>query len=136
MHLSWILLVSTNGELSLRKSAWIEFLFFTSFTLSVISASLGMTRLLMNGPSKLIKKQGKFGGYAQCPLFILFLSIASCLIAKASWVGFIKIHHGHPIRIVVWLGISCTPQLLMVSIIPNKITLMLCMKLHKLEERF
>ena len=116
MHLSWILLMSTQGTLveGQRQSTESVILFYMSFTLSVISASLGMTRLLMNGPSKLIKKQGKFGGYGQCPFFILFLSIASCLIAKASWVGFIRIDD-YPIRTLIWFGISYIPQLLMVS---------------------
>ena len=90
-------------------------LFFLSYSTSLISASLGMSRLLMNGPSKLIKKQGYCGGYLQWGFLVLFLSIATSFAAKAAWIG----SFGAPEifqNIPIWIGISYLPQFLMVII--------------------
>ena len=103
-------------------------LFLVGFTSSVLSASLGMSRLLMNGPSKLIKKQGHLGGYAQVGFALVKLSIMCVLVAKALWLPFstmydpgqshpLKRHmNGDPLYALVWIGISLAPQLILVSL--------------------
>ena len=89
-------------------------LFFVGFTSSVLSASLGMTRLLMNGPSKLVKKQGHLGGYAQVGFTLVMFLIMSVLVAKALWLAFSTLSGG-PLYGLVWIGVSIAPQLILVS---------------------
>ena len=64
-------------------------LFLCGFISSVVSAGLGMTRLLMNGPSKLFYKRGHaLGGYCQAA-FAMLMALNMCvLIAKALWLAF------------------------------------------------
>ena len=87
-HLTLILFLFGAGEIAFTDGhddedgidpAFVTFLL--GFISSVTSASLGMTRLLMNGPSKLIKKQGPLGGYIQVGVTLMFFSIMFVLIS-------------------------------------------------------
>ena len=89
-------------------------LFLVGFTSSVLSASLGMTRLLMNGPSKVVKKQGRLGGYAQVGFAMVMFSIMFVLVAKALWLAFSL--DSNPLYALVWIGVSVVPQLILVSL--------------------
>ena len=94
-------------------------LFLLGFTSSVLSASLGMARLLMNGPSKLVKKQGHLGGYAQVGFALVMVSIICVLVSKALWLAFSTLDgpwRGHPLHALVWIGVSLAPQLTLVSL--------------------
>ena len=97
-------------------------LFFVGFTSSVLSASLGMTRLLLNGPSKLVKKQGHLGGYAQVGFTLVMFLIMFVLVAKALWLAFSTFsqrggpEHADPLYGLVWIGVSLAPQLILVSL--------------------
>ena len=93
--------------------------FLLGFITSVLSASLGMARLLMNGPSKVVKKQGPLGGYAQVGFALVMLSIICVLVAKALWLPY-STHDGpagdrDPLYALVWIGVSLAPQLILVS---------------------
>ena len=93
-------------------------LFFLSFTTSVISASLGMSRLLLNGPSKFIRKTGRLGGYCQWGFVFLILSMITGIVSKAAWLPFVM---DRPTRMgylgaVLWIGVSLIPQLLLVRV--------------------
>ena len=91
--------------------------FLLGFITSVLSASLGMARLLMNGPSKVVKKQGPLGGYAQVGFALVMLSIICVLVAKALWLPY-SIYNGpdrDPLYALVWIGVSLAPQLILVS---------------------
>ena len=94
-------------------------LFFISFTTSVISASLGMSRLLLNGPSRFVRKTGRLGGYLQWGFVLLMLSIMSGIIAKAAWLPFVINHPADmgSLGAVLWIGVSLIPQFLLVRII-------------------
>ena len=89
-------------------------LFIVGFTSSVLSASLGMARLLLNGPSKLVKKQGHLGGYAQVGFALIMFSIMFVLVAKALWLAFLL--DSYPLYALVWIGVSLAPQLILVSL--------------------
>ena len=94
-------------------------LFLLGFTSSVLSASLGMARLLMNGPSKLVKKQGHLGGYAQVGFALVMVSIICVLVSKALWLAFSTVGGlwgGDPLHALVWIGVSLAPQLTLVSL--------------------
>ena len=90
-------------------------LFLVGFISSVLSASLGMARLLMNGPSKLVKKQGHLGGYAQVGFALVILSIMFVLVAKAVWMALLTAWS--PLYALVWIGVSLAPQLILVSLL-------------------
>ena len=94
-------------------------LFLISFTTSVISASLGMSRLLLNGPSKFVRKTGRLGGYLQWGFVLLMLSIMSGIIAKAAWLPFVINSPADmgTLGAVLWIGVSLIPQFLLVRII-------------------
>ena len=91
-------------------------IFLVGFISSVISATLGMTRLLMNGPSKVIKKQGHLGGYLQIGFALVFFSIMFVLVAKALWLAFVIAGSGsNPLYALIWLAVSLLPQFILVS---------------------
>lgn len=124
MHLTLILMVFNielimyGGDVS--DNTALTLFIVLGFTSSVLSASLGMTRLLMNGPSKLIKKQGSLGGYFQWGFAMLYICIMCVLIAKALWLGFAVVNPADPdspnsLNALVWLGVSILPQLILVS---------------------
>ena len=119
-HLSWILMIMVSGtapgDRGLVKlsgdSAGKIALFYLSFTTSVISASLGMSRLLLNGPSKFIRKTGRLGGYCQWGFVLLILSIMSGIVSKAAWLEIVvndPFNMG-PLGVVMWIGVSLLPQ--------------------------
>ena len=117
-HLTFIMLF-VNQRLLLGEPYDNSRLFIFGFMSSVLSASLGMARLLMNGPSKLVKKQGNLGGYAQVGFALLMLLIMFVLVAKALWLAFSIIgggHHPQPLNALVWIGVSLVPQLFLVSL--------------------
>ena len=95
-------------------------LFFLSFSTSIISASLGMSRLLLTGPSKFVRKTGRLGGYCQWGFVLLILSIITGIISKAAWLPLVI---DWPTRsmgylgAILWIGVSLIPQLLLVRFI-------------------
>ena len=75
-----------------------------------------MARLLMNGPSKLVKKQGHLGGYAQVGFALVMVSIICVLVSKAFWLALSQDPGGDPLYALVWIGVSLVPQLTLVSL--------------------
>ena len=91
-------------------------LFYVGFISSILSASLGMARLLMNGPSKMVKKQGHLSGYAQVGFALVMTSIMFVLVAKALWLAVSTMDSHEPLYFLVWIGVSLVPQLILVSL--------------------
>ena len=52
-------------------------LFYITFSSSLLSAAIGMTKYFQHGPFRLIPKRKYFGGF-----FFLFISISTCLVGK------------------------------------------------------
>ena len=91
-------------------------LFFCGFASSVVSAALGMTRLLMNGPSKLFyKRDHPLGGYCQAAFALLMVSIMFVLIAKALWLAFSC--YDNPINALIWISASLVPQFVLATLL-------------------
>ena len=57
-------------------------LFFATFATSVISASKGIASFLLDGPCKLVPKNGLFGGLGTMGFIFLCLNITFTLIGK------------------------------------------------------
>ena len=61
---------------------------YASFTLSILSATFGIAKLLKNGPIKMVRMKGKLGGYGT-PGFILLMGVvAGNMIGKSLWMSF------------------------------------------------
>ena len=101
-------------------------LFLVGFISSILSASLGLARFLMNGPSKLVKKQGRLGGYLQVGFALLFFAILLTLVSKALWLAFVLNEpttlEPNPLYVFVWMGISLVPQLILVRFFFQSLT--------------
>ena len=110
-----------------RRGGYVEYadvfaLFLLGFISSVISAALGMTRLLMNGPSKLFyKRDHPLGGYCQAAFALLMVSIMFVLIAKALWLAFAVGNFGpglgNPINALIWISASLVPQFVLATLL-------------------
>ena len=102
-----LLLIFFNWD----DKSWV-YVYWWGFVFSFFSASFGMTKLLMNGPSKIIKKQGHLGGYLQLGFFLLFLCNIDVLVAKALGLAFLA---SNPFSVLVWMAVSLLPQCILVS---------------------
>ena len=78
----------------LDQQAYNELLLSTSFVISIISAAFGIAKLLKNGPIKMIRKDGKIGGYGTPGFVLLMVAVAGNMIGKASWVAWVFAHTG------------------------------------------
>ena len=91
----------------------------TSFAISIISAAFGIAKLLKNGPIKLVRKDGKIGGYGTPGFILLMFVVAFNMIGKATWMalGFGAGGPGDQNVTVVWMwALTCIlPQLLLVK---------------------
>ena len=133
-HLTWILVVMVVDGPGLDDYEGLETvmgnttekraLFILSFTTSIISASWGMSRLLLSGPSKFVRKTGRLGGYFQWGFVLLILSIMSGIIAKAAWLPLVI---NWPTNLgslgaILWIGVSLIPQLLLVRVVRSSLS--------------
>ena len=59
----------------------------TSFAISIFASVFGIAKLLKNGSIKMIRKNGKVGGYGT-PGFMLLMIIVACnMLGKAIWIA-------------------------------------------------
>ena len=74
-----------------------QMFFGASFTLSLLSSTLGFTRFLMNGPCRILPNSGPCGGYATIGCLLLMFNIASLMISKCLIVMcFVLKSYGYP----------------------------------------
>ena len=110
--------------------------FFLSFVTSVISASLGLSKVLLKGPVKLVpSNRGFLGGYIQLPFFLLYCSVLTGLVGKAAWLPFAMTGLNGDIYALVWFAMMIAPQATMVSSNSNQAFIVikskfLCRVLH------
>ena len=90
--------------------------FVLSFVTSVVSATLGLSKVLLKGPVKLVpSNRGYLGGYVQLPFFLLYCSVFTCLVGKAAWLPYAMIWPDGNIHALVWFAMMIAPQATMVS---------------------
>ena len=91
-------------------------LLWTSFSISIISAAFGIAKLLKNGPIKMIRKDGKIGGYGTPGFVLLMVAVAGNMIGKASWVAWAFAYANKKSAFVCIWALTCIlPQLLLVK---------------------
>ena len=133
-HLSLIVVCIARGRGKLFNTK-----FVLSFVTSVISASLGLSKVLLKGPVKLVpSNRGFLGGYVQLPFFLLYCSVFTCLVGKAAWLPSAMRGPYGDIYALVWFAMMIAPQATMVSsssnqafiVIKSKFLSFLCRVLH------
>ena len=97
-------------------------LIWTSFAISIFASVFGIAKLLKNGPIKMVRKDGKMGGYGT-PGFILVMVVVACnMVGKATWIA---LAFGEPViesentitLIWIWALSYLLPQLLLTLLI-------------------
>ena len=93
-----------------------DWLVWTSFGISIISAAFGIAKLLKNGPIKMIQKDGKIGGYGTPGFILLMIVVAFHMIGKAMWMAF-EFGYRSPenVPVLMWALTCILPQLLLVK---------------------
>ena len=130
-HLSLIVVCIAGGHPDFRNTK-----FVLSFVTSVVSATLGLSKVLLKGPVKLVpSNRGFLGGYVQLPFFLLYWSVFTCLVGKAAWLPFAMRGPNENIFALVWFAMMIAPQATMVSSSSNQTFIVikskfLCRVLH------
>ena len=99
--------------------------FWVTFSTSVLSASLGISKFLKIGPCRLVSNQGVLGGFGNVGFLVLMINVASTLLLK----GFLLVVIGKGINpgsrgvfqnfskiedILSWIGFCYLPSMLYV----------------------
>ena len=108
VHMTLILI----GQFVLHQSP----ILYISFATSIVSAAFGIAKLLKNGPIKLIRKDGKIGGYGQPGFILAMLIVAGNMIGKATWMAF-GFDRSKTSLIWIWVLACILPQVLLVNLI-------------------
>ena len=92
----------------------------TSFAISIFASVFGIAKLLKNGSIKMVRKNGKVGGYGT-PGFILLMVIVACnMLGKAIWIALAfneEVFDTYNTFKMVWIwALACLmPQFLLVN---------------------
>ena len=116
-HLSLIVV-----QIAGRHPGFVNTKFALSFVTSVVSATLGLSKVLLKGPVKLVpSNRGYLGGYVQLPFFLLYCSVFTCLVGKAAWLPSAMRGPDGDIYALVWFAMMIAPQATMVSSNSNQV---------------
>jgi hypothetical protein len=111
-----LLCIWGNGYFGSLSGTDIQFL--VTFSLSVVSASLGIAKFLKLGPCRLVPGDGPLGGYCRPSFLLLVLDIAAWLVSKGLLLGIgllLNMYEAKNIALT-WVAIFLLPQLVLVSI--------------------
>ena len=91
--------------------------FMTSMTLSVCSASFGITRFLKNGPMTLVPRSNYGASF-----LVALITVSISLIAKGIILGFLLAHSAYDNGLIytadaIWYACCMLPQFVHVSTI-------------------
>ena len=103
--------------MGLDGSIWVrdpDPLIWTSFSISIVSAAFGIAKLLKNGQIKMVRKDGKIGGYGTPGFILLMAIVAFNMIGKALWMA---MSFAYDEGTIVWMwALTCIlPQLVLVK---------------------
>ena len=103
------------------------YLFWITFSSSVLAATIGIAKFLKTGPCKLIPDQGPMNGHGTLGFVLLTINIATTIVSKGVMLAAIGAgYHGEQIlsndpnedkTVALWIYICYLPQFLYVSII-------------------
>ena len=92
-------------------------MFWTTFSISMISGSLGMAKFLKLGPCQIVPSQDM-----HCGFFFVMMSMAFALVSKGCVLAFsLADKHEYetftyPITCLIWISSCILPQFILVSI--------------------
>ena len=66
-------------------------IFFFTYGISIVTASLGMTKILLVGPCPILSNKGLLDGLLTWRFFVCFLGVLSSIAARASFVAYMMI---------------------------------------------
>jgi len=72
---------------TVRKIIGLGWFFFLSYSFSIISASLGLSKSLKNGVCRIMKDGGTLDGLLSGRFLLAFLSSLTCLVARGLCLG-------------------------------------------------
>ena len=87
---------------------------WTSLAFSIISATFGIAKLLKNGPIKMVRKDGKIGGYGTPGFILLMLIVAGNMVGKDFWME-IVLNSTKSTAAWIWALTCLLPQVLLVK---------------------
>ena len=65
-------------------AAW----FFTTYAISIITGSLGITKFLQTGPFSVLTSDGPLGGMCKCRFILILFSVMTSIVTKALFIAF------------------------------------------------
>ena len=107
----------------------VEYRVWASFSFSVASSVFGIAKLLKNGPIRLVRKDGKIGGYGTPGFFLIMVIVAGNMLGRGTWLAIVcnsveelwyhkDLDDGQDdkfIYILIWVLSCFLPQFLLVN---------------------
>ena len=104
----------------------VDVLVWASFSISVAASAFGIAKLLKNGPIRLVRKDGKIGGYGTPGFILVMFIVAGNMLGKGTWLAITcnsidelyELDDGQDdkfIYILIWVLSCFLPQFLLVN---------------------
>ena len=103
----------------------VDVLVWASFSISVAASAFGIAKLLKNGPIRLVRKDGKIGGYGTPGFILVMFIVAGNMLGKGTWLAitcesddFLNLDDGQKDKftyILIWVLSCFLPQFLLVN---------------------
>ena len=61
--------------------------FFASYTISIIAASIGITKFLQVGPFSVLSSEGTLNGMCKCRFFLAFVAVLTSIFSKGLFIA-------------------------------------------------
>lgn len=61
--------------------------FFTSYAISIIAGSFGITKSLQTGPFSVVTTEGLFGGICKLKFLFAFFAVLTSMVTKGAFIG-------------------------------------------------
>ena len=70
--------------------------FFITFSTSIITGSLGVTKFLQTGPCSMLSEEGTLGGLLRWKFIIAYLAVMTSMVTKALFIAIFVLHIDEP----------------------------------------
>ena len=92
VHILFALLFQDNDNVVVNVNDENEMvLFWTTFSLSVFSATFGIAKFLKLGPCRLVPTQGKSGGFVSAGFILLMVNITFTIVTNGYMLAFSRL---------------------------------------------
>ena len=89
-------------------------LFFTTYAVSIVAGSFGITKFLLNGPCRVMPEGGSFGGLCTGRFILAYFAIMFTSMGKSTLLALVTAIGECPVRnlLLTFLGLNVLPQLI------------------------